>query len=76
MDLNVKKTQAYVNHSLNGYGNANVAALRQNHYVSNPSLQKRISSYDVTYGQSPDIADHANAGLLLKTPVLRHIAMA
>ena len=77
MDFDVKKTQAYVNKSLGWLSqNVNVAALRRNHYVSNPNLQKRIASYDVTYGQSPVVTDYANAGQLLKTPVLRHIAQA
>lgn len=77
MGLRTEKTQAYVNKPLSGLQHGvNVAALRQNHYVSNPNLQNRIASYDATYGQSPVVADYANAGQLLKTPVLRHIAMA
>ena len=77
MGLRTEKLQTYVNKPLSGLKHgANIAALRQNHYVSNPNLQNRIASFDRTYGQSPEIADYANAGQLLKTPVLRHIAMA
>ena len=77
MDLNVKKALSYVNKPQIGLRQgANITALRQSHYVTNPNMQNKISAYDVTYGQSPVVDDYANAGELLKTPVLRHIAMA